>query len=107
MVTEPIFDHERLDVYRLAIDYVSSSYRIAKSLHGPERHARDQWLRAAQSIPLNIAEGNGKQSLKDKNRFFEIARVPGDRRWNVQRSTTYFRPSRRSMQSRVGWARPT
>jgi four helix bundle protein len=23
---------------------------------------------------LNIAEGNGKQSLKDKNRFFEIAR---------------------------------
>ena len=28
----------------------------------------------AQSIPLNIAEGNGKESLKDKNRFFEIAR---------------------------------
>ena len=68
------FDHERLDVYRLAIEYVASSYRIAKSLDGAERHARDQWLRAAQSIPLNIAEGNGKQSLKDKNRFFEIAR---------------------------------
>ncbi|MEI7700551.1 MAG: four helix bundle protein [Planctomycetia bacterium] len=31
-------------------------------------------MRAAESIPLNIAEGNGKQSLKDKNRFFEIAR---------------------------------
>ena len=73
-MTEPIFDHERLDVYRLAIPYVTSSYRIAKLLNGPERHARDQWLRAAQSIPLNIAEGNGKQSLKDKNRFFEIAR---------------------------------
>jgi four helix bundle protein len=73
-MTEPFFDHERLDVYRLAIDYVASSYRIAKSLNGAERHARDQWLRAAQSIPLNIAEGNGKQSLKDKNRFFEIAR---------------------------------
>ena len=73
-MTEPFFDHERLDVYRLAIEYVASSYRIAKSLNGAERHARDQWLRAAQSIPLNIAEGNGKQSLKDKNRFFEIAR---------------------------------
>ena len=72
-MTESIFDHERLDVYRLAIKYVSSTYRIAKSLNGPQRHARDQWLRAAQSIPLNIAEGNGKQSLKDKNRFFEIA----------------------------------
>lgn len=33
-----------------------------------------QWLRAAQSIPLNNAEGNGKQSLKDKDRHFEIAR---------------------------------
>ena len=71
---EQIFDHERLDVYRLAIEYVTSSFRIAKSLTGVDRHARDQWLRAAQSIPLNIAEGNGKQSLKDKNRFFEIAR---------------------------------
>jgi len=71
---EPIFDHERLDVYCLAIEDVSSSYPIAKSLNGPERHVRDQWLRAARSIPLNIEEGNGKQSLKDKNRFFEIAR---------------------------------
>jgi len=73
-MTEPMFDHERLDVYRLSIEYVASSYRIAKSLNGAERHAREQWLRAAQSIPLNIAEGNGKQSLKDKNRFFEFAR---------------------------------
>jgi four helix bundle protein len=24
-------------------------------------------------MPLNIAEGNGKQSFKDNNRFFEIA----------------------------------
>jgi four helix bundle protein len=73
-MNEPIFDHEGLDVYRLAIEYITSSYRIAKSLSGINRHARDQWLRAAQSIPLNIAEGNGKQSLEDKNRFFEIAR---------------------------------
>jgi four helix bundle protein len=73
-MSEVIFDHERLDVYRLAIEYVASSYRIAKSLNSVDRHVRDQWLRAAQSIPLNIAEGNGKQSLKDKRRFFEIAR---------------------------------
>lgn len=25
-------------------------------------------------MPLNIAEGNGKESLRDKSRFFEIAR---------------------------------
>jgi four helix bundle protein len=74
MMNEPTFDHEGLDVYRLSIEYVAFSYRIAKELSGVQRPARDQWLRAAQSIPLNIAEGNGKQSLKDKNRFFEIAR---------------------------------
>ena len=73
-MTEPIFDHDRLDVYRLSIDYVAASFEIAKSLDRLHRHARDQWLRAAQSIPLNIAEGNGKRSLKDRNRFLDIAR---------------------------------
>ena len=31
-MTEPIFDHERLDVYRLSIDYVAFSYDLAKTL---------------------------------------------------------------------------
>jgi four helix bundle protein len=39
-----------------------------------QRRACDQWPRLAQSIPLNIAERNGKQSLKGKTRFVEIAR---------------------------------
>ncbi len=74
LMNEPIFDHDRLDVYRLSIDYVASSFAVGKDLNGLHRHARDQWLRAAQSIPLNIAEGNGKRSLKDRSRFLDIAR---------------------------------
>jgi hypothetical protein len=31
-------------------------------------------LRASQSIPLNIAEGNGKTTDADRRRYFEIAR---------------------------------
>jgi four helix bundle protein len=73
-MSEPFFDHEKLDVYRLSIEYVAASYEIAKALNGANRHIRDQWLRAAQSIPLNIAEGNVNQNLKDKNRYFQIAR---------------------------------
>jgi four helix bundle protein len=73
-MTEIVFDHDKLDVYRLSIEYVADSFRIAGDLSGPHRHARDQWLRAAQSIPLNIAEGNGKRSFKDRGRYFEIAR---------------------------------
>jgi len=66
-MAELTLDHERLDVYQLSIDDVAFSYQIAKSLRGTNRQARYQWHRAAQSIPLNIAEGNGKQSLTDKN----------------------------------------
>ncbi len=73
-MSEPIFDHDRLDVYRLSIDYVAESFAIAKQLNGLHCHSRDQWLRAAQSIPLNIAEGYGNRSLKDRNRFLDIAR---------------------------------
>ena len=69
-----VFDHDKLDVYRLAIEYVADSFRIAGDLSGPHRHACDQRLRAAQPIPLNIAEGNGKRSSKDRGRYFEIAR---------------------------------
>ena len=66
--------HEQLDVYRLSIDYVAWAYSLAKPLNGADRHARDQLLRASQSIPLNIAEGNGKGTNADRRRFFEIAR---------------------------------
>lgn len=66
--------HERLDVYRLAIGYVAWVYEKAITLEGVHRAARDQWLRASQSIPLNIAEGNGKTADADRRRYFEIAR---------------------------------
>jgi len=73
-MTEFLFDHDRLDVYRVSIEYVATAFDTSRKLSGLHRHARDQWLRAAQSIPLNIAEGNGKRSLKDRARFLDIAR---------------------------------
>ena len=68
------FSHERLDVYRTAIEYTSWSFQIGKRLSGMHRHAKDQLLRASQSIPLNIAEGNWKTTEADRRHFFEIAR---------------------------------
>jgi four helix bundle protein len=69
-----MFEHEKLDVYQAALEYVAQVYARAGRLNGNLRHARDQWLRASQSIPLNIAEGNGKSGPADRRRFFEIAR---------------------------------
>ena len=66
--------HEKLDVYRLSIGYVAWVYEKAEGLNGVHRAERDQWLRASQSIPLNIAEGNGKTAAADRRRYFEIAR---------------------------------
>jgi len=66
--------HEKLDVNRLAIGDVAWVYEKVASLEGVHRAARDQWLRASQSIPLNIAEGNGKTAEADWRRYFEIAR---------------------------------
>lgn len=71
--TERAFDHEKLEVYREAIAFVGW---LSTILEPTVRigEVRDQLDRAATSIPLNIAEGNGKFTPKDRCRFFDIAR---------------------------------
>src|SRR2546430_8184318 len=67
------FDHEKLDVYQEAIAFCGwvGEFIAATSAKAA---AKDQLDRASTSIPLNIAEGNGKFSAKDRARFLEIAR---------------------------------
>jgi hypothetical protein len=69
--------HEKLDVYRLPIGYVAWVYEKAEALARVHRPARDQWLRASQSIPLNIAEGNGKalDTAESRSRTNELDRM--------------------------------
>jgi four helix bundle protein len=66
------FDHEKLDVYREAIAFIAW---ISALLESTVRigEVKDQLDRASTSIPLNIAEGNGKYTPKDRCRFFDIA----------------------------------
>ena len=66
-------DHERLDVYQVSLDFAAWSYERAKGLRAIDRHARDQLLRASQSITLNIAEGCGKLPSPERRRFLQIA----------------------------------
>jgi four helix bundle protein len=68
------FDHERLTVYQKSIEFVTFVAALLPRLQSPFSSLRDQLLRSSQSIPLNIAEGNGKRSPADRRRFFEIAR---------------------------------
>src|SRR6195256_4641115 len=67
------FDHEKLDVYREAINFCGWVGEFLASIPA-KAAAKDQLDRASTSISLNIAEGNGKFSARDRARFFEIAR---------------------------------
>lgn len=66
-------DHEKLDVYCVALDFAAWGYTVCRSLKGLDRLTRDQLIRASHSIALNIAEGCGKISAADRGRFFQIA----------------------------------
>lgn len=67
------FDHEKLDVYRDAISFVAWVDSLLEGL--PKGLAVCSQLdRASTSVPLNIAEGNGKYTPADRCRFFDIAR---------------------------------
>ena len=54
--------------YYLAVEF----YKSIKTLHLPG-HLRNQMDRAASSIVLNLAEGWGRKSIKEKMHFYQIA----------------------------------
>jgi four helix bundle protein len=68
----PELDHERLDVYRAALQFVPLALSLVP--RQGERALLDQLERACHSIVLNIAEGAGRHSAPDKRRFYEIAK---------------------------------
>src|SRR6202022_3509945 len=66
------FDHEKLEVYREAIAFIGW---LSALLEGAVRigDVKDQLDRGPTSVPLHIAEGNGKYTPKDRCRFFDTA----------------------------------
>ena len=60
--------HDNFRSYQVAV----SVYKQAKGLPLPS-YLKDQCLRAASSVVLNLAEGSGKDSPADRRRFYQIA----------------------------------
>ncbi len=71
-MNEIYFDHEKLNVYQKAIEFIEWLENIIN--RDAKKSILDQIERAANSILLNIAEGNGKFTGRDKCRYFDIAR---------------------------------
>lgn len=68
------FSFEGLEVYEKSRALVSEVYRIQSQFPKEERFALgDQIRRAAVSITANLAEGSGRQSLKEKIHFIKIS----------------------------------
>jgi four helix bundle protein len=66
-------DHEKLEAYQSSLSFITWLEPILQRL--PKSLAvTDQLDRASTSIPLNIAEGNGKFTPADRCRYFDNAR---------------------------------
>ncbi len=59
---------QNFTTYQLAVQF----YHLPVNMQLP-RHLRDQMVRSASSVALNLAEGSGKSSKADQKRYFEIA----------------------------------
>jgi four helix bundle protein len=71
---ETLFDHERLDVYRVAVEHLANAARTARKIAPQDGFIRQQLLRGSTSICFNVAEASGETSAGDKVRFFRMAR---------------------------------
>lgn len=68
------FKFEKLEVWRLALEYVDTAYSLAEQLPSSERfNLASQLRRAATSIALNIAEGSMGQTDREQARFLGMA----------------------------------
>src|SRR5437870_1538169 len=74
----PLFDHERLQVYRLQLEFIRWVTPLIeeamRSATGRPREVCDQLDRASISAVLNTAEGNGKRQRQIRAKFFDDAR---------------------------------
>lgn len=68
------FAFENLEAYKVARILVRDIYRLQNKFPKEERYALgDQIRRSSTSITSNIAEGTGRNSMKEKIHFIEIA----------------------------------
>lgn len=69
-----LFDHEKLTVYQVAIEFVMLADEVIENLPRGRAYLSDQLQRAALSISLNIAEGAGEYAVDEKARFYRMAK---------------------------------
>ena len=65
---------QSLDVYQVSISFLALSHKCLASWPRGFSDLGDQLRRAALSVPLNIAEAQGRTGAADRSRIYAIAR---------------------------------
>ena len=66
--------HDRTRIYPLALEIAGLAHQVIAQLPPGYGFLADQLRRAASSIALNFAEGCGKETARDRRRYFISAR---------------------------------
>lgn len=66
-------NHQRLKCYLLLLDIAKRSPSLLARIPRGHNYIVDQFKRALSSAILNLSEGNGRISTKEKRRFFDIS----------------------------------
>lgn len=67
------FNFENLIVYQRSLSLAVEVIEKTKSFDFKYNRIRDQFIGAIISVPLNLAEGSGRKSIKDRANFYKIA----------------------------------
>jgi len=80
LASPPMFDHERLDVHQLELQFIAWVSDLLEEVPGKPAgklaEACDQLDRASRSALLNTAAGSGKRQRQGRARSFDDARGP-------------------------------
>ena len=75
MLTSSAYSYRDLWVWQKAMSLAAEAYRLTKALPRSEEYRlTSQLLRAAASVPANIAEGHARGTRKDYTHFISVAR---------------------------------
>lgn len=69
------FKFERMDVWKRALDWANDVFDVCDAL--PQKYQfslGEQLRRASLSVPTNIAEGIGREKIKERHYFYRIAK---------------------------------
>ncbi|MGZ8433138.1 MAG: four helix bundle protein [Candidatus Binatia bacterium] len=69
-----MFKFEKLDVWKKAVDLHGTVSLLSRSIQKDQFSIGEQSRRASLSISTNIAEGTGRESVREARYFFNIAK---------------------------------